>query len=276
MVGSAHRSSPRSFDAVVFDVDGVLVASPHERAWQEALAGLMAGPWRGVASSYAPERFTTAVYQEHVAGKARFAGARAALDHFGIAEDAGRTAEYAARKQRRIDELIAAGEFVAFDDGLRLVVTAKADGLRLAAASSSRNAGRFMERIRIDGLARRCGVSERVVPAGATLRDVFEVDVCGRDLPHGKPHPDIFLLAAAELGIAPAKCVVVEDAPSGVLAAKAAGMAAIGVARLGDRDLLDAAGANLVVTSLDDVDVAALLDGRLATDGQARRQGGEP
>jgi beta-phosphoglucomutase-like phosphatase (HAD superfamily) len=48
---------------VIFDVDGVLVASPHERAWQESLRDLMATKW-GTIGSYSPEQFTTAVYQE--------------------------------------------------------------------------------------------------------------------------------------------------------------------------------------------------------------------
>jgi hypothetical protein len=60
--------------AAIFDVDGVLVASPHERAWREALHGIAE-----------PERFTTAVYQAYVAGKPRLAGARAVLEQLGVA-----------------------------------------------------------------------------------------------------------------------------------------------------------------------------------------------
>ena len=52
---------------------------------------------------------------------------------------------------------------------------------------------------------------------------------------------------------------MVEDAPAGIAAARAAGMAALGIARLGDEALLRAAGAGLVVTSLDQVDVGALV-----------------
>ena len=52
---------------------------------------------------------------------------------------------------------------------------------------------------------------------------------------------------------------MVEDAPAGITAARAGGMAALGIARLGDEALLRAAGADLVVTSLDQVDVAALV-----------------
>jgi beta-phosphoglucomutase-like phosphatase (HAD superfamily) len=59
--------------------------------------------------------------------------------------------------------------------------------------------------------------------------------------------------------------MVIEDASSGVQAAKAGGMAAIGLSRADDADLLAAAGADLVVTSLDDVDRDALTRGELTT-----------
>jgi beta-phosphoglucomutase-like phosphatase (HAD superfamily) len=52
--------------------------------------------------------------------------------------------------------------------------------------------------------------------------------------------------------------LVVEDAPAGILAARAGGMKGLGIARLGDEALLHAAGADLVVTSLDQVDISAL------------------
>ena len=58
--------------AAILDVDGVLLASPHERAWREAL--------QGIAD---PKRFTTAMYQAAVAGKPRLSGAVAALEALG-------------------------------------------------------------------------------------------------------------------------------------------------------------------------------------------------
>jgi beta-phosphoglucomutase-like phosphatase (HAD superfamily) len=73
----------------------------------------------------------------------------------------------------------------------------------------------------------------------------------------------MFLTAAQDLGIEPAENTVLEDAAAGVEAAKAGGMAAIGIARADDADLLAAAGADIVVTTLDDVDIDALADGRL-------------
>lgn len=65
--------------------------------------------------------------------------------------------------------------------------------------------------------------------AALGIREAFRVIVSGGDVSHGKPAPDIFLTAAQRLGISPAQCVVFEDAPAGVAAAKAAGMRVIGV-----------------------------------------------
>jgi HAD superfamily hydrolase (TIGR01509 family) len=63
------------------------------------------------------------------------------------------------------------------------------------------------------------------------------------DVEHGKPAPDLFLHAAATMGAAPERCVVVEDAPAGVQAGRAAGMTVLGYAGLTDADELRAAGA---------------------------------
>jgi beta-phosphoglucomutase-like phosphatase (HAD superfamily) len=225
----------------------------------------MATEWRDLAAAtgYAPERFTTAVYQQHVAGKPRFSGARAILDYFGVPDAERNVHLYAERKQQRIDSLIDQGAFEAFPDALRMVVGLRTRGVPLAAASSSRNADRFMERVRLDMFAPQAGIPAASVWAADTLRDSFTVNVCGRDLPHGKPHPALFLLAAAELGMPSAQCVVVEDAPAGIQAARAAGMLALGVARQDDAALLEAASADLVVRSLDAVVVDALVEGRL-------------
>ena len=133
----------------------------------------------------------------------------------------------------------------------------------MAAASSSKNAGLLLSRIRLDTFAEEHGLDYDFVKPGQTLLDVLDVDISGRTFKQGKPHPEIFLTAAHELGIPPQGCFVVEDATSGVTAAKAGEMAALGVARADDAQLLSEAGADLVVTTLDDVDLDALLDGRL-------------
>jgi beta-phosphoglucomutase family hydrolase len=62
------------------------------------------------------------------------------------------------------------------------------------------------------------------------LRQFFAVIVAAEDVLHGKPHPEVFLLAAARLGVPPSRCVVFEDAHVGLEAARAAGMKVVGVA----------------------------------------------
>jgi beta-phosphoglucomutase-like phosphatase (HAD superfamily) len=102
------------------------------------------------------------------------------------------------------------------------------------------------------------------VTPGLTLLEFFDADISGRDFAQGKPHPEIFLTGADELGVPPTECFVVEDAVSGIQAAKAGRMAALGLSRADDEDLLAAAEPDVLVTSLDDVDLAALREGRLA------------
>lgn len=255
------------FRGAIFDVDGVLVDSPHETAWRESLRELMESDWRDIRGDtrWSPEAFTPLVYQEHVSGKPRMAGARAALDHFGV-PDAGRRVDlYADRKQAMLVRLIDAGEFTAYPDALRFIIAVKSAGIVVAAASSSKNADLFLRRIRLDTFADEQGISSPQLRPGLTLLEFFDADVSGRDFAHGKPHPEMFLTAAHELGVDPPEAIVLEDAVAGVEAAKAGGMAAIGTARADDADLLAAADADIVVTSLDEVDIEALVAGRLAT-----------
>jgi beta-phosphoglucomutase len=224
--------------ACILDVDGVILASPHERAWREALLGLAD-----------PQRFTSAIYQAEVAGKPRLAGARAALQALGVADAEQQAVAYAARKQERLEALIRAGAVSPFPDALRFIAAALAAGLRLAAASSSKNANGMMLPLRL--------------ACGRPLLEAFSANVCGRDLAHGKPDPAIFLLAAAELHASPHECLVVEDATAGIAAAKAGAMRSIAVSRRGDFAVLRATGADLVVTNLDQVSVDGLAEGRL-------------
>ena len=254
-----------SYQGAIFDVAGVLVDSPHELAWREALKELMEGDWRDIRdqTSWTAERFTTQVYQQVMAGKPRLAGARAALEYFGVPDVDRRVKQYAAAKQEHVVQLIEQGRFRAFPDALRFILAVKDSGIRVAAASSSKNAKLFLERIRLDTFAAEQRLDYDFVHDGMTLEQLFDADISGRDFPRGKPDPMIFLTAAEELRLSPVVCFVVEDATSGVQAAKAGRMAAIGVARLGDEQQLAEAGAGLVVTTLDDVSVPALIEGRL-------------
>ncbi|MEO6782039.1 MAG: HAD family hydrolase, partial [Bradyrhizobium sp.] len=140
--------------AVIFDVDGVLLASPHEQAWREALAGLADRA-----------RFTTAMYQAEVAGKPRLAGARAALAALGVPDVPGQAEIYAQHKQARLEQLIDAGAVNAFPDALRFVHSVMSLGWPMAVASSSKNANAMMKKIRIE--------------SGQSLFDVFRFNDCG-------------------------------------------------------------------------------------------------
>ena len=143
------------YQGAIFDVDGVLVDSPHELAWREALKELMEGDWRDIRdqTSWTAERFTTQVYQQVMAGKPRLAGARAALEYFGVPDVDRRIEQYAAAKQEHVVQLIEQGRFMAFPDALRFILAVKDSGFRVAAASSSKNAKLFLERIRLDTFA---------------------------------------------------------------------------------------------------------------------------
>jgi beta-phosphoglucomutase len=235
---TVHTRQAQRLAAGIFDVDGVLLASPHERAWREALEGFAA-----------PAGFTTAIYQAHVAGKPRLDGARAALEALGVPNAAQQAPVYAEHKQKRLEELIEAGSVAAFPDALRLVQALATLRWPMAVASSSKNANQMMRLLRLE--------------SGQSLLDAFSVNVCGRDLRHGKPSPELFLLAAGELQIDPENCFVAEDATAGIEAARAGHMTALGVARLGDAEALRTVGADIVVTSLDEIAVDALVDGQL-------------
>ena len=77
--------------------------------------------------------------------------------------------------------------------------------------------------------------------------------VCHEDVTHHKPDPEPYLLAATRLSVPPARCLVIEDSPSGVRAGKAAGCTVIGFAGVISASELSAAGADQVVTHLDQV-----------------------
>ena len=162
--GSAERwlDQHRILTAGIFDVDGVLLATPHERAWREALPGIAD-----------PARFTTAMYQLHVAGKPRLSGARAALEALGVPDAGQKAVVYAERKQKRLEELIEAGNVTAFPDAIRFVQAVQALGWPMAVASSSQNATKMMQSIRLE--------------SDQSLLDIFSANVCGRHLQQGKP-----------------------------------------------------------------------------------------
>lgn len=111
------------------------------------------------------------------------------------------------------------------------------------------------DRVAIVTSATRALATARIAAAGLTAPAVV---VTFDDVRHGKPNPEPFLTGAARLGIDPTRCLVVEDAPAGVAAARAAGCATLAVTTTSARAMLDA---DLVVDSLAEVSIVAGPDG---------------
>ena len=147
----------------------------------------------------------------------------------GEAPTSKRIDELSERKETLYRELVR-GRIPPIDGAVNLVRACHAAGLRLAVGSSGHpeNIALALDELGLAGL--------------------FEVVVDGHDVTRGKPDPQVFLLAAERLGVAPAACAVVEDAPSGIAAARAAGMVAIGLTTHHAPEAL--VGAHLVVDRL--------------------------
>jgi len=130
-------------------------------------------------------------------------------------------------------------------EGLRAFLTAFAHVPRCIASSSRLDyIGRCLDRM--------------------SLADRFEHRFSGHDVRRGKPHPDLFLKAAATLGVAPSDCVVIEDSPTGVIAGKAAGMFTFGLCagrhvRQDHAERLTEAGADRIAESFDQIAAALRL-----------------
>ena len=205
--------------AVIFDMDGVLIDSEplHCLATREILA------LHGVAMSEAEYFGHYIVYSD-----------REIMEL--LLPDASARGPAAEAKSRRYLELVAAG-IPAFPDGVALLM--RTDGWRVGLATGSL---RHEAELALGSL----GIRER-----------FHAIVAREDCVQGKPDPEPFLRAAGSLGVPPARCVVIEDTPGGVAAAKAAGMACVAVTHSCPREQLS--GADLVVDDLGVVDLGALL-----------------
>ena len=90
---------------------------------------------------------------------------------------------------------------------------------------------------------------------GTRLAGAFDALISAKEVAHGKPAPDIYLLAAERLGVAPERCVAIEDTPTGIAAAKAAGMLAIQV-RAASTAFPPLPAADLVLDTLRDFDLS--------------------
>ena len=233
------------FDAVLFDLDGVLTDT----------ARIHAGCWKAMFDAFLRERAQTAGedlrpfeigtdYRLHVDGKPRFDGVRHFLASRGIALPEGAPDDAAGeesvcglgnRKNEMVNVAIAEQGVEAYPGSVALVRRLREQGIKTAVVSSSTNC--------------------ETVLVAAKIADLFETRVDGEvatrlGLP-GKPAPDTYLEAARRLGVEPERAVVVEDAISGVQSGRAGRFGlVVGVARKDDADALRESGADVVVNDL--------------------------
>jgi beta-phosphoglucomutase family hydrolase len=245
-----------TFDALVFDLDGVITrtAELHARAWKQLFDEYLARQAARTGTPFVPFDLE-ADYRRYVDGKPRRAGVRSFLASREIEVPRGTPGDDAAqetihglarRKDRYFLALVAGEGVQVFDPAVAFVREARARGAQTAVASSSRNCAAILRAARLTAL--------------------FEVRVDGVDLDRlglpGKPAPDMFLEAARRVGVLPARAVVFEDATAGVEAGRAGGFGlVIGVGAGAHAAALRAAGAHAVVADLAEVQ----LDGHRPT-----------
>jgi HAD superfamily hydrolase (TIGR01509 family) len=125
----------------------------------------------------------------------------------------------------------------------------------------------FLQRCRTLGMKAAVATSADEVKMQGNLREIglppnrFDVTVNGLEVVHKKPHPEIFLTAIARLGLSPADCLVVEDAPNGIAAARAAGAKCLGLTTSFPAETLRSSGADWTAPDLAHVPDDVLLAG---------------
>ena len=230
------------FDAVLFDLDGVITstAAIHAEAWKEMFDAFLQ---KAEGASFRPFDIEHD-YKRYVDGKPRYEGVQSFLVSRGIELPFGSAASPASelsvcglgnQKDVLVKRAIDAGRVESFPGSIRWVEQLRDAGFRLAVVSSSKNCGPVLQAAGIAGL--------------------FEVRVDGETLVElglrGKPAPDSFLKAAELVHTPPDRAVVVEDAISGVEAGRAGKFGlVIGVDREGQGAALRSHGADLVVRDL--------------------------
>jgi beta-phosphoglucomutase len=233
------RLPVRPTGAVIFDLDGVLVdtATLHYQAWKR-LTDELEIPFDEQVN-------------ERLKGVDRKRSLEIILERAPRAFSAATRQELAARKNAYFQQLIVALNPQDLFRGARETLLAvRRRDVRVALASASHNAAALIERLGIAPL--------------------FDHVVDPTMIARGKPAPDIFLAAAAALGVDSAACIAVEDAAAGIEAILSAGMFAIGV---GDRATLSAA--NVVVPNIASLTIEAYLSGALPAAPHDRRFRGQ-
>jgi alpha,alpha-trehalase len=233
------------FDAVLFDLDGVLTdtAKVHAACWKSMFDDFLRKRTDERGEPLQPFDITTD-YKLYVDGRPRYDGVRSFLESRAIELPYGDPNEppnyetvcgLGNRKDEIVTEAFESEGVEAYEGSVALVRHLREQGIKTAVVSASSNCEAVL---RFTGIA-----------------DLFDARVDGVAIAQlnlaGKPAPDTFLKAAEQLGVEPKRAVVVEDAISGVQAGRDGGFGlVIGVDRKGDAEALRENGANIVVADL--------------------------
>jgi len=209
------------FKGAIFDLDGVIVDTVplHFKAWKKMF------------EEYGKE-FGFDDYKNKVDGIPRIDGAKAILSDLGE----GELEKAAAKKQGHFLQLLEKEKVVVHQSTVELIKELRANNIKVAAISSSKNCLHILQRV--------------------GLVDLFDIIITGNDIKKGKPNPDVFLLACGRLGLEPHECMVFEDAVLGVEAAGRANMRCVGIDRYQKPERL--VKASLVVSDLSEVNLDKL------------------
>jgi len=239
-----------SFEAVIFDLDGVITdtASVHAAAWKGMFDDFLSRYAARNGIPFQPFEIETD-YRLHVDGKPRFDGLRSFLRSRGIRLREGRAEDppgvqtvhgLARRKNEDFLKRVREEGVEVYESTVALIHCLKKHGLKTAVISSSKSCALILDSV--------------------NLSDLFDVRVDGVDseilgIP-GKPAPQIFLEAARQLQVKPKRAVVIEDAVSGVQAGRAGKFGlVIGIARTGGKEDLLKNGAHVAVEDLSEISV---------------------
>jgi len=245
----------QAFDAVIFDLDGVITktALVHSAAWKKMFDAYL----RERESKYGePFREFTQKddYLPYVDGKPRYKGVESFLASRGISIPYGDPSDDPSveticgignRKNIAFNEALRSDGVETYESTVELIRRLKEEGIRVGVASSSKNCRQVLET--------------------AGLLDWFETRVDGEVSAElglkGKPEPDIFTVAADNLGVSYDRAVVVEDAVSGVQAGKKGNFGLVlGIAREENEQELYANGADIVVKDIGEIGFDGILN----------------
>ncbi|MFH1753996.1 MAG: trehalose-phosphatase [Candidatus Omnitrophota bacterium] len=247
------HSAKLPFDAVIFDLDGVVTktALVHAGAWKAAFDEYMRLREKRDGEPF--KEFThNADYLPYVDGKPRYEGVKSFLESRGINIPYGDPSDppeketvcgIGNRKNFKFREVLANQGAEVFQSTVDLIKALKKLGVRIGVASSSKNCKPILESVKLEDLFETR--VDGVVSAEMGLK--------------GKPEADIFVMAAKNVGADPARSVVVEDAVSGVQAGRNGAFGLVlGLAREENEKELSDNGADVVVRDLSEIDIPAI------------------